>query len=89
MNDTTYNGWANYETWQAALWMSEADYIGDLLDQGLSEVTAEQVKDDTFVMFLEEETERGGLLGDIVSAWVRQVDWQEIAENYNETLKEG
>ena len=22
MNDTTYNGWANYETWNVALWLA-------------------------------------------------------------------
>ena len=42
MNNTTYNGWANYETWNVALWIQndpgfyaaaqQAEEIGDFLD---------------------------------------------------------
>ena len=32
MNDSTYNGWTNYETWNAALWLGN--------DEGLYSIAA-------------------------------------------------
>jgi hypothetical protein len=27
LTDTTYNGWANYETWNVALWLGNAEVL--------------------------------------------------------------
>lgn len=31
MCDKTYNGWTNWETWNAALWIGEIDGMGDAI----------------------------------------------------------
>jgi|LauGreDrversion4_2_1035121.scaffolds.fasta_scaffold85541_1 hypothetical protein len=34
-----YNGWANYETWNIALWIGEVDGLGDMIhEQAMLEV---------------------------------------------------
>lgn len=90
MTDNTYNGWTNHETWQAALWLNETDYLGFLAQTLASpdEITPENVEDDVWVMFFEEETVMGSLIADVVSAWLRQVDFYKLAENYKELLEE-
>lgn len=44
--DTKYNGWTNYETWNAALWMG--NYPGEYWREQAQEFYAEASADDTF-----------------------------------------
>tara|TARA_R110000772_G_scaffold7665_1_gene25835 strand:+ start:673 stop:909 length:237 start_codon:yes stop_codon:yes gene_type:complete len=75
MNDKTYNGWTNFETWQAALWLDDAGSIeGDDLYKDFLE-------DYLFFMAGRPET---GLAADIFSAWLREVNLTEILEHYAE-----
>ena len=83
-NDKTYNGWTNYETWQCYLHLFDGwskqdlmDYAGDDdLNNCVSAVKA-------FVEeYIDHATENpGNLISDILFAWCRAVDYQEIAEN--------
>tara|TARA_R100000388_G_scaffold87377_1_gene67297 strand:- start:170 stop:433 length:264 start_codon:yes stop_codon:yes gene_type:complete len=76
--DTTYNGWTNYETWQCALWIDnepslyfsalEVTSAGDLRTL-VSEYLLEQCKDT-----------RGSLLTDIIDGWECEVNFTEILE---------
>jgi hypothetical protein len=33
LTDTTYNGWTNYETWNAVLWINNDESIQDYIQQ--------------------------------------------------------
>lgn len=96
--DRKYNGWTNYETWNAALW------IGD----GSSEYWAEQAQEcfddteacDTFTRAEnatfqlaermesasderhEEITGCTGMYADLLLAALGQINWHEIARHY-------
>ena len=80
MADSKYNGWSNYETWQANLWLGDddADYMresGDVTPEIVREYAEQALSDDRDEL-------PGGLIGDIVNAWLSTVDWRELAEHY-------
>lgn len=84
MNRTEYNGWTNYETWQCYLHLFDGWSKQDLLSYSGSsdvDVCIESVK--SFVeSFIEDSAKNpGNLISDILFAWCREVDYQEIAEN--------
>ena len=94
MEDKTYNGWKNYETWVTKLWMDN--------DQGSSEYynelatnTYKHAKADTFTKLenarllimntLKDEYEENvpqttGVYADLLNASLSEIDWYEIAE---------
>ncbi len=75
---TEYNGWTNYETWQCALWLDN--------DQGLAALAAgsggdaDELEDALFEHLTEQLEAPASLLGDIVGAWLREVDYKQIVE---------
>ncbi len=90
MSNDTYNGWRNFETWQASLWLSEADTLGRLQSDRWKQVNAEDVE--SFVHELLESVEventyGDGLLSDIINGWLSSVDFHEIAELYSQDLE--
>ena len=86
MSNDTYNGWRNFETWQASLWLSEADTLGRLEADRWKRVDAEDVE--SFVNELVEGyQEIDGLMGDIFNSWISCVNFHEIADHYNQDLE--
>ena len=100
MENQTYNGWTNFETWQAALWMDNDCGVLDSItgDDG-------KIKYDDVVALLDcmtyEQAAEGflerGLIGDILThgefkgdtglildQWFALVNIQEIVDNNNE-----
>ena len=90
MTDNTYNGWTNYETWQAALWLDQYGFYSLQLDRWEDDGEMPTLDSDDVYTFIEEIVLDGspeGLLGDIVSGWLSSVNWVEIANHYNEDLE--
>ena len=75
MRQNEFNGWTNYETWQANLWIGEA---GGLYDDDMD---AEMLEELLHEMVGAPET---GLAADLFNAWVSEVNLTEIIEAYAE-----
>ena len=74
-----HNGWRNYETWQAALWLDNDGHIDAMRSDG--NLDPEAIRE-----LLEElcEVPWGTLLGDVVMSWLSQVDVDEIYANHKD-----
>ena len=88
--DTTYNGWKNKETWLVNVWYMDhmPEYFADM-DQ--YEVEPNELEE--AVTYICEEGEAlsslpSGLLSDFISTCWGEVNWHELADHLNETLKE-
>lgn len=79
-----HNGWASFETWQAALWLSEADTLGRLEEDGFDSVDAETLESIVLEMLPESPV---GLLGDVVNSWLSCVNFHEIADTFTKDLE--
>ena len=90
MSDNTYNGWTNYETWQASMWLDQYGFYSLQLDRWEDDGEMPQLDSDDVYTFIEEivlDFEFKGLLGDIVCGWLSSVNWSEIANKYNADLE--
>jgi hypothetical protein len=92
MSNNTYNGWRNFETWQASQRLSEADTLGRLRADSWKRVDAEDVESLVHELLEEEDVEientyGDGLLSDIINGWLSSVDFHEIADHYNQDLE--
>jgi hypothetical protein len=87
--DTKYNGWTNYETWNLNLWFDDfySDDAQRILDScegdkdaAIKEL-ADYIESNTEEM-LSEEMPKTGFLADICNSALREVNYYEIAKNY-------
>ena len=100
MENQTYNGWTNYETWQAALWIDNEYGVLDSITGDDGKIRYSDVSALLDCMTYE-QAEQGildtGLLGDILThgefkgdtglilaLWHGLVNIQEIVDNHNE-----
>jgi ABC-type amino acid transport substrate-binding protein len=90
----SYNGWSNYETWNLALWMDNDQGTYSMRCEAVSDaVNDNDDKEDAVsqvAKWLESLVENGelgelpanGFLSDILSNALREVDYDEIAQNW-------
>jgi len=81
-----YNGWVNYETWLVALWIDN--------DQGLYEEARRIVREGgdlkdyieeiICLSFGDESSWPTGLVGDLLTSALAEVEWRDIAEHLEE-----
>ena len=84
-----YNGWSNWETWNANLWidndwrMSESFSLqaGDLLGSYEKDEAIERLSGRIEEFFRAQMPETSGFFDDIVSMVMRDVNWREIAQS--------
>jgi hypothetical protein len=88
MNNEKYNGWANYETWNVALWYNNDEAIYDMLYDMIKSVAPEEINDETasevvitaFKYYNMAETP------DNVKLNSKEINWYEIAEDLREWI---
>jgi hypothetical protein len=72
-----YQGWANYETWNVALWFDNERRLYDAVLAHPDRFTAASVK-----VFVKKKLPNG--TSDFKAKGYAKVDWQEIADSFNE-----
>lgn len=93
MNNTTYQGWTNYETWVVSLWLDNDEgsynYVRELTDEATEEAKEEQYPEAKHILgdklrawLSESMPNLGGTLWTyLLNAAFSEVGWTEIAEN--------
>jgi len=88
--DTTYNGWTNYETWAVKLWIDNEEGTQRYWEYMAREAVRRQYKDRAKCELADElrlEHEEaapdiaGTVYSDLMNAALSSVNWYEIAEN--------
>ncbi len=78
----SYNGWTNYETWLANLWLGEADQTEELeriVRRALWRDRGKVIREHVEELF---EFPTTGLAADFINAAMSAVNWEEIAQHY-------
>jgi hypothetical protein len=96
MTEQTYNGWTNYETWLANLWITEgalgdpmgveeqARYYAENGEDAAPSRMGEWLKEQTEEMLDEANLRTGGLAADLLGAALSRVDWRTIGKHYTD-----
>lgn len=91
------NGWTNYPTWAAKLWIDNEETtaadIRDIVANGADDnATADAVRDyfqDGALGILEDAHVMASMMSDILTWAYSQVNWLEIVEAIQDEIKEG
>ena len=86
----SYNGWRNYETWLASLYLDgldwqdfvETELLGEEEDEEITEVKKVEMLAEYLENFIEEEVDMAGLSGflnDLLTNAISEIDFTELA----------
>jgi len=78
-----YNGWKNKETWLVNLWLGDVFTMDQ--EDGI-DVTAEYIEDQV-QMQIENSGGVDGFIADLLNCALGEIDYQEIAEHYNQDME--
>lgn len=91
MNENTYNGWANYCTWAAALWLDNEEatykYFRELAAEIKEEEADEQARkyqlENAIKEFIEENAPElsASMYSDLLGFAMQEINYYEIASN--------
>jgi len=78
-----YNGWANYETWNANLWDGEAfyDMVQEAKDSGDDKMEIAAMLESYYDDAADSLNARG-FFGDVINNALKEIDWEEIVKNH-------
>jgi hypothetical protein len=90
MEKREYNGWTNWETWNANLWIDNDWHLGESYQMQADDLVGSYDQDDAVDQladiiesdFNEFMPEVSGFFADMLNGAMRKVNWREIASKY-------
>ena len=101
MKEDNYNGWTNYETWNAALWLGNEESSSRYCDELAQECYDKAIESPSFsrlenaafdlgkrlnAIFENETFPESGWMADAINTYLSEVNWYEIAQSYLENI---
>lgn len=91
MTTETYQGWTNHPTWLCALWLNKDQSLQDMA-QDVCRTNGEMLQEaaqslhDMVDDMLDDQLAQGrsGFVSDILSAFLADVNWKELAQSFRE-----
>ena len=95
LEDDTYNGWTNKETWLVNVWLhNDYDlhkyYLGRLNDTygGFISDIIHELQEIVYDIVREDRPETNGLAYDLLQSSLNVINYKELAEHYIDDIKE-
>ena len=87
MQDNTYLGWTNIETWSANLWLDQEYWIDQAKESESVHTLAEQMKE-YFCEEMDMITHEHGMFADLLQYAFDSINWHEISEHVFEDIND-
>ena len=84
MDQQSYNGWANYNTWLVNLWLSNDEYTESGLRLAVRYGGHDGARDYVDELLDDSGIASGTMWYDMIRSCLSEVDWREIAGHYKD-----